>query len=1182
MESTVPRHLGPYQVLSEMARGGSGIVLECRHERTGTIVAVKTARETGRLHRAFLRKEIAMLSRLGLAHNDGVVAVLDNGLDGGLPWYAMEFIEGADAAWLTRKLWRDGWPDRLDGAFLEPLEELETRLEVPGRQAASTNPTNVARPAPVSRPAAAGHLDRVLELVGRVADILAFVHSEGIVHGDLTPRNVLLRRNGRPVLVDFGTALHVFSDGVSREVAQVEGLLHGTPGYMAPEQIRGEPLDARCDLYALGCIFYELVTSQPVFRALDGVILRNQHLFGVIQPPSALVQGVSPELDALILGLLAKQPEQRIGYADEVSARVAMLRAEPPTSRPASRAAHLYRPRLVGRQVPLQRLVSFLRDAENGHGGCVFISGESGIGKTRLLNELGSRALRQKMELVLGRCFDLSQTDDGKAGIEGPAFQPFIPALQRVADTCHLAQGEVLRRRLAEVLPILAPYEPTLASVDAGVAPPLELEPDLARARVLRALSEALKIFADERPLLVVLDDLQWADELTLAFLKSCQSGILLGSRVLIVGSTRAEHARPAVEQLIAAEPERHLALTRLEREDVAAIIRDSVASDEVPPAWSEALQQHSEGNPFFVAEYLRAAAEQGAFTRDSTGAWVPPRSFPGGGDLPVSLRRSIDQRMQGLSAGSREVLKLVSVLGREFDSDWLVAYTGTGDVLDGDMALEELCARRILEEPAPAHFRFVHDKIREACEAAISPELRADLHGRAARYLEAVAARAPAAAPLDAVLGSHWAKAGQPGRAFDYLMKAARHAEGLHANSQAIQLYLLALEQADALGWRREPEWAARLRDLEEPLGDLFQSSARHDEARARYLAVSASLSADEREARARLARKIANTFWKEHDYPRSLQALDQAESCLGASEELTTATAALEWIEIQRSRFFTFYFDRQVGRLPPLIRAVSPVIEQHGTPSHRYFLYQSMAMGAMAASGYRYSTDAVALANRALAQVTGDPRHLRDWYDGRFTVGLVRLMGGPDECAEAVALLATLAQEMEQIGDALLESRVLTYLAIAHRRLGDTEAVRSAALAALRAAELASQWQYIGAARACLAWVDWRTGQRAAAASMAETARADWRKTVHDFPFHWLATLVLLDLARADESNESMPTLRGLVSDLLARGQQMFAEPIQTALASASAACEAGEPRATLATVDRFLALVAQAGYL
>src|SRR5690606_39229389 len=131
---------------------------------------------------------------------------------------------------------------------------------------------------------------------------LAFVHGEGLVHRDLKPENVVISENGAPVLVDFGLAVRVAGADPGREVVDIAGRALGTPAYMAPEQIRGELVDARADLYALGCMLYECVTGAVPFEGAPGQVLR-MHLEQQPPPPSVYVDGLPPALDALVLRL---------------------------------------------------------------------------------------------------------------------------------------------------------------------------------------------------------------------------------------------------------------------------------------------------------------------------------------------------------------------------------------------------------------------------------------------------------------------------------------------------------------------------------------------------------------------------------------------------------------------------------------------------------------------------------------------------------------------------------------------------------------------------------------------------------------------------------------------------------------------------------------------------------------
>src|SRR5205085_1053735 len=148
-------------------------------------------------------------------------------------------------------------------------------------------------------------LAAILTLVQELCAPLAYLHGEGLVHRDLKPDNVLVRPNGQPVLMDFGLVTQ-FTGEVQRERLQVEGEISGTLAYMAPEQIRGEPVDARADLYSLGCILYELLVGHPPFLARSERELLREHLESVPLAPSRHGGDLPSGLDALVLRLLAK------------------------------------------------------------------------------------------------------------------------------------------------------------------------------------------------------------------------------------------------------------------------------------------------------------------------------------------------------------------------------------------------------------------------------------------------------------------------------------------------------------------------------------------------------------------------------------------------------------------------------------------------------------------------------------------------------------------------------------------------------------------------------------------------------------------------------------------------------------------------------------------------------------
>ena len=325
--------IGPYRILEPLGQGGMGVVYRGVHLRTGQAAAVKTVRALRAGVAASLRREILALARV---RHPGIVRILDEGVEDGLPWYAMELLEGPNLRQYTARL--VGAPSRPRTA--SPSDSGSSGTLSPEWSSAGTTlgdsaplpapPRESSRPArrrSGSRrraPAGGGAMAPILRVLRRLCSPLGFLHGEGIVHRDLKPDNVLVRPDGLPVIVDFGL-MSQFAGVESREVLQIAGFAVGTVWYTAPEQLLGEFVDARADSYSLGCILYELVTGRRPFTGESSADISLAHLHAEPQPPSELVSGVPARLERLILQLLAKRPEERLGYAGDVAEVLASL-----------------------------------------------------------------------------------------------------------------------------------------------------------------------------------------------------------------------------------------------------------------------------------------------------------------------------------------------------------------------------------------------------------------------------------------------------------------------------------------------------------------------------------------------------------------------------------------------------------------------------------------------------------------------------------------------------------------------------------------------------------------------------------------------------------------------------------------------------------------------------------------
>ncbi len=323
-----------------------------------------------------------------------------------------------------------------------------------------------------------------------------------------------------------------------------------------------------------------------------------------------------------------------------------------------------------------------------------------------------------------------------------------------MADAC-LERGEAETDRLlgrrAKILTVCEPSLDSLPGRRRHADPPRPSHDDV-RARLMDALAETLAAFARGTPFVLMLDDLQWADELTLNFLSLFHLGTWEAPGVAILGTYRSEDAREVARGCGSAFADiPTVDLAPLGEESLHDIIREMLGSDEPHEPFVHQLARRAQGNPFFVAELLRAAIAEEILYRDEDGRWRVRLPREAAGDilpLPDSLTELIVRRLDGLSPSARAIVELAAVFGREVEADLL---EGAG-LFDADRmtALQELLVAQVLEDSPNGVFRFLHDKLREVVYSQILPDRRRELHRVAAEAIETCfAGRADLRAPL-------------------------------------------------------------------------------------------------------------------------------------------------------------------------------------------------------------------------------------------------------------------------------------------------------------------------------------------------------------------------------------------------------------------------------------------------
>jgi serine/threonine protein kinase/tetratricopeptide (TPR) repeat protein len=1161
----LPQQLGPFRIERVLGSGGMGVVYAASHETSGQAAAVKTLSSSGQSVLSAIRREIHALQRLD---HPAIVRILDHGVTAGVPWYAMELLRGVT----LRQHLRSAYP---------LLGEQVLQDEAP--VVTSTRPVSAPRSArrPRTSPPRADSVARraLLRIIHGACRGLSHVHASGIVHRDLKPENIFVRDDGTPVLVDFGIAARFGGSG-GREVLDANSSVVGTLGYMAPEQIRGELVDARADLYSLGCVLYECLTGAPPFPDLSLSGVMDGHLLREPSPPSHLATDVSPELDRLVLNLLAKEPRDRWGYVDDVAD--ALEGFAPELRRAAEhnpRATYIYRPPFVGREEDRRRLSEAIRRLiREGKGGQVYLSGESGVGKTRLAMEAMTEATREGLSVVLSACGADGAHDDSVP--EAP-LAAFAPALLAVVDHCRTHGSGESQRVFGTRGRILAPYQPGIATLPEyrDFPRPVELVGPAASARVRSALLDTLLAFAEVRPCVLLIDDLHWADSLSVACLADLLESAPLAPGLLIIGTFRAEESTSALRRLLEASGGGALKLQRFSDHEVSIMAEGMLGVSELPPIMLAFLQQQSGGNPFFVLEHLRAAIGAGVLSRAGTVGWhvacpEPELEHALASQLPNSLNTLFERRFRELDDAALQLLRGAAVLGREVDGDVMLEWSELPAARALDL-LDELRRRQILEEGRAGQLRFTHDRMRTALYEGIDERERAGLHRRAAELLERHLATQPSFAQL-AALGLHWSRARVPGRARGYFCGAAERAKSLYAHADATALYQACLREAEleaGSGDKLAPV-GAPTGPIHEALGEIHSWLGRRAEAQAAY--GHALLQADSAQERSRLLRRIGKTYETQHRHDEALRVYEEAEAALGDVPAAADEEWWSEWIGLQIDRVMVYYWLARQTELARLVEGIQAVVHQRGAPQQRAQLFKSLAYLNLRRERYVLSRQTVGYAEQRLAAS-------RDWGDAgevleaRFMLGMALLCNGDLERAEHE--MAEALPEAERRGDVTILSRFLAYLMLVKRRQREIRGTLQSAERCLAVAHEAGMREYIGAARANLAWVAWREGTAEALASARQHCRAAleaWRAISFIYPFEWMARLVLVALELGGGQADVM---REQALSLLDQNQQLLPEPLLRAVTALSQIEGRGDADSHAAAV---VALAEQAGFL
>jgi tetratricopeptide (TPR) repeat protein len=647
---------------------------------------------------------------------------------------------------------------------------------------------------------AVGSIEEACDIIRQVCLALEAAHARSIIHRDLKPENVLITENGLAKLTDFGLARSIVSR-LSRE-----GALIGTIFYMAPELALNQPVDPRTDLYALGVMFYEMAAGRLPFDAADPIAVISQHLHAPVVPPSTYNPRIPPGLDALILRLMSKRPEDRPGSASEVrvwldgfSSGEPDLENQPPALSPLER---LTRGRLIGREAEFAEIRALWQEVVSGRTDerVLFVSGEAGVGKTPLVREILALAEVSGGRTLHAECFP-----------EGSA--PFGPISQIIRQ---------LQARYGVELPLLVAHlalppgsagksaaggatgsAASRGSSSSASSGRSRGEADSEGQRQFERVFDFLRSVASQAPLLVLVEDVHWADSESLYLLRYlARRARALKEPILIVLTYRSPDMDDACclsdvhLELHRERLARDIHLVRFNR-DQTRLLLNSMFQEEMPAAFIDLIYQVTEGNLFFIEEICKTLIEEGKVFQ-AGGHWRTGELVDL--QLPQSVRMTILARIGKYDQQVQEVLRFAAVIGQEFDFTVLQAASG----LDEDLLIQALEtaeeAQLITEarsrdnrrvEAGHEMFAFAHGLIPAILRESLSSIRRHRMHRRVAEALETHH-------PQDyEALAYHCGQAGDHTKARTYHRLAGDRALNTYANREAERHYQQALELA-------------------------------------------------------------------------------------------------------------------------------------------------------------------------------------------------------------------------------------------------------------------------------------------------------------------------------------------------------------------------------------------------
>lgn len=982
-----------YQIVGKIGQGGMGQVYQAEDTKLGRHVAIKLLPgeiAPGEKARLRLLQEARSASSLNHPNIVTIHAIDDHD---GLDFIVMEYVEG------------------------ETLRAVIERGAI--------------------------ELTKVLDVGAQVADALAAAHAAGIIHRDIKSENILLTPRKQVKVLDFGLAKTISSAfGEADKEAQTRidltgaGVIIGTVHYMSPEQTRGESLDARSDIFSLGCVLYETATGRLPF--VGPSLLSVAHDIAAAEPPSPsrIRPEIPVEFDMLIERALAKDRGQRYqtvsemadalkslgGISSERLTGLALaLGTAPPEAEPEL---------FVGRAREMKKLDDHLRRTTEGAGGVVLVTGEPGIGKSAFAGEFLRCARRQYPGILVarGRCVEQYGT--------GEAYLPFLDAVGA------LLTGAGRERIVA----LLRTYAPTwclqfpAAFVSSVALEKLQQETaGTTRGRMLREMGDMLAALAAQTPFVLLLEDLHWADPSSVDLLRHLSPRVRDG-RVLIVGTFRPEDVELNDHPLKTYRLEmgahklcEEIALGSLTRHHVSVCLNSRFKPNDFPPELAALIHGKTEGHPLFVLSLLQYLAEHGRIAKEGDCWTLACPLAELSLEAPENVRSMIRKKIDGLGGEDRRALQYASVEGDEFLSTTLAALLGTDDLeLEERLAKLDRIHRLIQtrgEEELPdgtlaTRYRFAHALYQNVLYGDLVSKRRVLLHRQAGEQLERRYGRQ--APRIAAQLAMHFERGRDLTRAVRYIAHAGDNAARLYANAEAAKYYGRALDFVEKIP--DDDERAANLLTLYQKRGRAHMALGRFEPAVNDFAAMLKEARAHGSPAQESAAlNSLAMTLFYSH---RLDEITARADEVLRAAERSGSDALRIEAMQVLALKHLGY------GELAEAKPMLDEIIDKARGLGHQTVLLTGLAWRGIL---HFFQTEYLR-AEDVLLEAQDLARELRDSFlllESYFVLGMTR--GNQGRMSESLATFHEGLEMAERYGDQFWAPRIPNCIGWVYRELHD-----------------------------------------------------------------------------------------------------------------------------------------------